>query len=158
VTHKTTGIVGIPVHHSAKNELTALYEKLQYSLQRLPATSTYRTGTEALVKERLDILKQTEDLEVIEKQIGLGQMEELILQAKSELQLVDILEEDKVWDLNGSLGNLWQLTLHQGNGKAIHERNKLTELVCNTFAFLMSEIGRVVFEISSVENRYQSLI
>jgi NADH dehydrogenase (ubiquinone) 1 alpha subcomplex subunit 5 len=131
ITHKTTGIVGIPVHHSAKKELTFLYEKLQYSLQRLPATSTYRTGTEALVKERLDILKQTEDLEAIERQIGLGQMEELILQAKSELKLVDILEADKVSETNDSLGNLWQSILHLGNGKGIRGLNKIPIL----FAF-----------------------
>jgi NADH dehydrogenase (ubiquinone) 1 alpha subcomplex subunit 5 len=73
-----------------------LYERIQHSLLRFPSTSAYRTGTEALVQQKVEIMNKTDDLGAIEAEIGLGQMEELISQAENELKLIRKLEEDQV--------------------------------------------------------------
>ncbi|KAI8902768.1 ETC complex I subunit conserved region-domain-containing protein [Globomyces pollinis-pini] len=94
---KTTGIVGIPVHLNARPELISLYQRINHNIQRIPATSAYRKGTEALVKERLDIVEKTESIEEIEQKIGLGQIEELLLAAEDEIKLIDVIAADESW-------------------------------------------------------------
>ncbi|KAJ3276072.1 ndufa5, NADH-ubiquinone oxidoreductase subunit [Terramyces sp. JEL0728] len=95
---RTTGLVGLPVHHSAKPELLSLYSRITHSLQRFPESSVYRQGTLALFNKRIEFIEKTEDLKKIEDEFQLGQMEELIEQAQEELKLIKIMEENKPWE------------------------------------------------------------
>lgn len=65
-------------------------------MKRLPETSTYRVSVESATKQKLDIVESTEDLDLIEKTINDGQLEQLIEQAKAEIKLISKMEEWKV--------------------------------------------------------------
>ena len=55
----------------------------------IPETAQYRVSVEMLTKQRLDVVSK-EDISPaqMEEEIGAGQLEELILQAKDELSLI----------------------------------------------------------------------
>lgn len=54
--------------------------------------SSYRINTEKIIKHRQRVVDASQgDYEVIEAQIGCGQAEELIEQAKDELELIPVL-------------------------------------------------------------------
>ena len=46
-----------------------------------------RKHTESLINERVAIMKQSSSIEEAEKRIGMGQIEEVIIQAENELML-----------------------------------------------------------------------
>ncbi|KAJ3259164.1 hypothetical protein HK103_002811 [Boothiomyces macroporosus] len=100
---RTTGIVGLPVHHSARPELLSLYSRITHSLQRFPESSAYRQGTLSLFNKRIAFIEKTEDLKKIEDEFHLGQMEELIEQAKEELKLISMMEANKFTGNNVNL-------------------------------------------------------
>lgn len=59
--------------------------------KNLPDNSTYRQSVEALTQHRLAIVEAAEPsnaVEQVEQEIGQGQIEEVIVAAKSELGLV----------------------------------------------------------------------
>lgn len=64
----------------------------------LPATSPYRQSVEALTQHRLAIVEaaeQTNAVDKVEKEINQGQIEEVIVAAKNELNLVAKMVEWK---------------------------------------------------------------
>lgn len=93
-------------------------------LDKMPKEYTYRKETEKLVKDRLKIVKevmlglvqrnnnlsiyyvsflikhilQNIDVQAIEKKIGCGQVEELIIQAKNEMSLSEKILVWKPWE------------------------------------------------------------
>jgi hypothetical protein len=77
----TTGLVGLKVVPNAHSELFKLQQRIIHNLQRLPP-STFVTSTTNLYVKRQELLNGD-----IEKELGF-QMEELIEQAKSELELI----------------------------------------------------------------------
>jgi NADH dehydrogenase (ubiquinone) 1 alpha subcomplex subunit 5 len=89
--------VGLNAHPQPKPALLALYSRLLISLSRLPSC-TYKQSTEALVKQRMDILAKYEQVSEIESQINCGQIEELIIQAENELKLSELMAEWKPWE------------------------------------------------------------
>ena len=80
-----------------------MYHRIIHSLQRFPESSIYRTSTEALTKQRLNIVDAEgvgngpQDISSIETKIGGGQIEELIKQAEAELSLIKTMESAKVF-------------------------------------------------------------
>jgi NADH dehydrogenase (ubiquinone) 1 alpha subcomplex subunit 5 len=72
--NKTTTIVGLEVNPNARNDLIALYKKINNHLERLPATSEYRKNTSKFINEKLDILLNNQDVKAIEDKIALGQV------------------------------------------------------------------------------------
>ncbi|KAL1525409.1 hypothetical protein AB1Y20_020268 [Prymnesium parvum] len=93
-----TGIVGLEVEPNAKEILTSLYTKTLQELNKIPPTAEYRKSVEQMTKERLDIVKGTDDLASIEAAIAGGQVEQLIQQAKDELGLIPTLLSARVFD------------------------------------------------------------
>ena len=64
----------------------------------VPHQASYRINTEKIVKHRLALIeKHANDYEAAEEAIGCGQVEELIEQARDELDLIPVLLETKCW-------------------------------------------------------------
>ncbi|XP_023026683.1 NADH dehydrogenase (ubiquinone) subunit ND-13B [Leptinotarsa decemlineata] len=98
ITKLTTGLTGLAVAQNPHHTLGILYGKLLRTLQKMPESAAYRKHTEAIVNERSQILKSTSNLEIIEKQIGCGQIEEVIVQAENELILARKMLVWKPWE------------------------------------------------------------
>ncbi|KAG0748586.1 hypothetical protein G6F57_002170 [Rhizopus arrhizus] len=98
ITKPTTGIAGVRVSPNPRPQLIQTYNQTLEALSRLPTTAVYRQATEALTQHRLSIVESTENIDEIEAKIDVGQIEEIILQAKDELNLVGKMEEWKAWE------------------------------------------------------------
>lgn len=77
------------------NPIPALAETYRSTLslvqKSLPTTSSYRKSVEALTQQRLAIVEAAEPanaIDKVEKEIDQGQIEEVIIAAKNELNLV----------------------------------------------------------------------
>ncbi|KAJ1679020.1 hypothetical protein EV182_002893 [Spiromyces aspiralis] len=96
---KTTGIWGIPVVENPRPQLIALYnETLKLIKDKIPETAVYRQSVEAITRHRLNVVEKHEDVETIESLLNGGQIEELIMAAKDELELVAKVAEWKAWE------------------------------------------------------------
>ncbi|CAH2070198.1 unnamed protein product [Thlaspi arvense] len=85
---QTTGIVGLDVVPNARAVLIDLYTKTLKEIQAVPEDEGYRKAVESFTRHRLNVCKEEEDWEVIEKRLGCGQVEELIEEAQDELTLI----------------------------------------------------------------------
>lgn len=94
----TTGLVGLEINSKARMDLIQLYNQTLKEIQVIPKDAHYRLSVEQITNYRLKVVESTEDEAVIEKDIGGGQLEELIEQAKDELHLIPIYFEDKLWE------------------------------------------------------------
>lgn len=95
---KTTGLTGLAVAKTPHHTLEVLYNKILRALQKMPENASYRKYTEQIVCERAQVLKANSDLVEIEKKIGCGQVEELIVQAENELILARKMLTWKPWE------------------------------------------------------------
>lgn len=93
-----TGLTGIRQHPDPRPALLALYEATLVELEDIPASAVYRQATEALTKARMAVVEKEEVVAKIEQQIGCGLIEEVIIQADEELQLVKQMKDWKVWE------------------------------------------------------------
>lgn len=95
---KATGLTGLTVSATPHHTLGTLYSKILRSLEKMPANAAYRKYTEEIIKERAGVLKNTQDVEEVEKKISCGQVEELIVQAENELLLSRKMLNWKPWE------------------------------------------------------------
>lgn len=95
---KTTGLTGLAVAKNPHHILGVLYGKILRALQKMPEEAAYRKYTEEIICERAQVLKQNSSAEAVEKQIGCGQVEELIVQAENELVLARKMLNWKPWE------------------------------------------------------------
>ena len=95
---KTTGLTGLYVSSNPQYTLTTLYTKIIATLEKMPATAAYRKHTEKLVNERMEVVKNTPQIDHIESKINGGQVEELIIQAENELVLARRMLQWKPWE------------------------------------------------------------
>merc|ERR1711874_673757 len=79
VAKNTTGLTGLPV-------------------AKMPGDYAYRKNTEQLIMDRAAVVKSTQDVLEMEKKIGCGQIEEVIVQAENELVLARTILECKAWE------------------------------------------------------------
>lgn len=85
---ETTGIVGLDVVPNAREVLINLYSKTLEEIKGVPEDEGYRKAVESFTRHRLNVCKEEEDWETIEKRLGCGQVEELIEEAQDELKLI----------------------------------------------------------------------
>ncbi|KAF8973962.1 Ndufa5, NADH-ubiquinone oxidoreductase subunit [Flammula alnicola] len=96
---RTTGIHGLQVHGDPLPELVKTYESTLSALSAIPQTSVYRQGVEALVRNKLNIVKNANgDIVAAEKQLNEGQIEESLDIASDELSLAAKMVEWKAWE------------------------------------------------------------
>ncbi|XP_022918031.1 NADH dehydrogenase [ubiquinone] 1 alpha subcomplex subunit 5 [Onthophagus taurus] len=95
---RTTGLTGLAVAANPHHTLGVLYGKILRAIQKMPENAAYRKHTEQIVKERSEVLKCVKDVATIERQIGCGQVEELIVQAENELILARKMLAWKPWE------------------------------------------------------------
>ncbi|XP_064119997.1 NADH dehydrogenase [ubiquinone] 1 alpha subcomplex subunit 5-like [Macrobrachium nipponense] len=93
-----TGIAGLAVATNPHHTLGVLYGKILRCLQKMPADSSYRKYTEQIVTERHNLVKTEPDVAKLEQAINCGQIEEVIVQASSELSLARKMLEWKPWE------------------------------------------------------------
>merc|ERR1711941_204501 len=93
-----TGLTGMKVAKNPTHTLGVLYSKNLRALAKMPLDYPYRKNTESLINERVSILKQSNTIEEAEKKIGMGQIEEVIIQAENELMLARNILEWKSWE------------------------------------------------------------
>jgi len=96
---ETTGIVGLEVVPNAREVLISLYNKTLNEIKIIPENVPYRRHVEAFTNHRMKVCREEEDWETIEKRIACGQVEELIEDAESELQLIPKMAEWKPWEV-----------------------------------------------------------
>eukprot|EP00924_Labyrinthula_sp_SR-Ha-C_P006904 maker-scaffold_8-snap-gene-4.3-mRNA-1 protein AED:0.19 eAED:0.19 QI:63/1/1/1/1/1/3/30/118 len=84
----STGIVGIEVVPNAREILIDLYKKTLEEIKTVPQGSDYRTSIEQITSYRLSVVEKESDIFKIEDEISCGQVEELIIQAEEELDLI----------------------------------------------------------------------
>lgn len=94
----TTGLTGMIVAPNPHHTLTVLYGKILRAVQKMPETAAYRKYTEEIVKARAQVVADTPDITSIEKKIGCGQAEELIVQAENELILARKMLTWRPWE------------------------------------------------------------
>ncbi|XP_055911030.1 NADH dehydrogenase [ubiquinone] 1 alpha subcomplex subunit 5 [Eupeodes corollae] len=94
----STGLTGLAVCHNPHHVLSVLYGKIQRALTKMPSDAAYRKYTEKIVTERANLVNSTKDIPALEKAIGCGQVEELIVQAENELILARKMLGWKPWE------------------------------------------------------------
>ncbi|KAH0616555.1 hypothetical protein JD844_027751 [Phrynosoma platyrhinos] len=95
---KTTGLVGLAVCETPHDRLRILYTKILAALDTIPREAAYRKYTEKIVNERFDMVKTEPNVEKLENKINCGQIEEVILQAESELTLARKMAQWRAWE------------------------------------------------------------
>ncbi|XP_053107605.1 NADH dehydrogenase [ubiquinone] 1 alpha subcomplex subunit 5 [Hemicordylus capensis] len=98
VLKKTTGLVGLAVSETPHDRLRILYSKILAALQNIPRDAAYRKYTEKTINERFDMVKSEPDVQKLENKINSGQIEEVILQAESELMLARKMIRWRPWE------------------------------------------------------------
>ena len=93
-----TGLTGLNVAKNPTHTLGVLYSKNLRALAKMPLDYPYRKNTESIINERVAIMKQSNTIEEAEKKIGMGQIEEVIIQAENELVLSRRILEWKSWE------------------------------------------------------------
>ncbi|XP_068982020.1 NADH dehydrogenase [ubiquinone] 1 alpha subcomplex subunit 5 [Bombus flavifrons] len=98
VLKKSTNLTGLAVSVNPRVELRTLYDRILRLVSQMPEDYIYRKSMESLVKERTDIISQNERVSDIEEKIKQGQIEELIIHAKNELNLAQDMFQYKPWE------------------------------------------------------------
>lgn len=97
--HKqTTGLTGLFVDEYAHQNLLKEYGRLMKVLEQMPSHSSYRKYTEQLVKKRIALVQEEPDIVKLEEKIGMGQIEEVILQAKYEILAAKEILKSQAWE------------------------------------------------------------
>lgn len=86
-----THLTGLYRDERASEKLAALYRETLTALAALPADYYYRQSLEGTLKDRLSLLEGSSDRARAEAAIGEGLLEEVMEQARAELDLVQTM-------------------------------------------------------------------
>lgn len=64
-------------------ELTKWYGRILRGLEKMPETSAYRKYTQEIVQSRLAQVEAEKDVQKLEEKIGMGQIEEVVMQVRN---------------------------------------------------------------------------
>merc|ERR1711934_665588 len=93
----TTNLVGLEVVPNAPEVLVDLYGTTLEALKDIPASAEYRINVEKITNYRLKVVTDEPTIDAIESVMGL-QVEEMIDEAKDELELIPRMAEWKAWE------------------------------------------------------------
>eukprot|EP00484_Ammonia_sp_Unknown_P009514 CAMPEP_0197077086 /NCGR_PEP_ID=MMETSP1384-20130603/212440_1 /TAXON_ID=29189 /ORGANISM="Ammonia sp." /LENGTH=200 /DNA_ID=CAMNT_0042515945 /DNA_START=24 /DNA_END=626 /DNA_ORIENTATION=+ len=88
-----------PVVRNARQVLIQLYRKILEDVKQAPVTSAYRQNVEGVTKWRLAVCEATHSHKEIEMAMEAGIVEEIIDQAKMELELVPFVINRRPWEV-----------------------------------------------------------
>lgn len=94
----TTGLTGLKIAEEPHKKLMNLYERTLRVLNKMPVDAGYRVNTEAVVKNRLQLVQAEKDVIALETKINCGKIEEVIRQAERELHLARNMLQYKPWE------------------------------------------------------------
>ena len=97
---KTTGLVGLPVMNDPINTYANLCDQVLEKIQFVPENAAYRTVVEEMYKHRKKVTISGKTVSEIEETIAAGQIEELAVQARDELELIPKMREWKPWEFS----------------------------------------------------------
>jgi ETC complex I subunit conserved region len=86
-----------PLPLPATQTLADLYGQTLAVVSDLPASAAYRVNVETLTRHRLAVVEGSEDNAAVEAKLGIGQIEEVIEQAKDELDLIPHMAKWQPW-------------------------------------------------------------
>lgn len=78
--------------------LNMFYNMTLKYLAEMPAGAAYRQSTEKLTQQRLALVKSEQDIGRLEQQINCGQIEEVLIQARNELELAKKMVKWRAWE------------------------------------------------------------
>uniref|UniRef100_UPI001CB92BC4 probable NADH dehydrogenase [ubiquinone] 1 alpha subcomplex subunit 5, mitochondrial n=1 Tax=Erigeron canadensis TaxID=72917 RepID=UPI001CB92BC4 len=78
-------------------ELIRIYKRTMEEIKSLPEQEGYRKAVEATTRKRLEICLEEQDPEAIEKRIGCGKFEEVVMDAKFEFKVACNLHHWDPW-------------------------------------------------------------
>jgi len=116
----TTGIAGLPVHSRPLPELKLIYAETLEALAQLPAGTAYRQAAEAITRHRLELVERSSAqhggdeseraVEAVERELALGQIEEIVDMADGELELARKFLVWRPWEelVEKPAANQWQ--------------------------------------------------
>ena len=96
----TTGLVGLPVMNDPINTYANLCDQVLEKIQFVPENAAYRTIVEEMYKHRKKVTLSGKTVSEIEETIAAGQIEELAVQARDELELIPKMREWKPWEFS----------------------------------------------------------
>ncbi|CAM9492363.1 unnamed protein product [Ascophyllum nodosum] len=94
----STGLVGLAVDVHARANFIAVQKQILDKIKMIPDHAQYRKDVEAISNYRLKVATENEDEEKIEDIVDNGQLEELILDGKRELELIEKYSEWRLWE------------------------------------------------------------
>lgn len=94
----TTNLTRLAVAKNPHHLLGVFYSKSLRALAKMPTDYAYRKHTEQILLERAEMVKKFKDVSELEKNIGCGQIEEVVIQAENELKLTRKILEWKSWE------------------------------------------------------------
>ncbi|KAG9050259.1 hypothetical protein FS837_006700 [Tulasnella sp. UAMH 9824] len=98
-TKQTTGLFGIPVHADPLPALQQTYKQTLNMLGSIPSNSVYRQSVEASIAHKLGVIESAKgDVAAVENQLDEGQIEQVLMAAEDELNLVGKMIEWKPWE------------------------------------------------------------
>mmetsp|Transcript_48001 Transcript_48001/g.138227 ORF Transcript_48001/g.138227 Transcript_48001/m.138227 type:complete len:162 (-) Transcript_48001:89-574(-) len=97
----STGIVGLPADPDAVQNIIVHYQALldRMAASDLPETSQYRVDVETIANYRIKVAKENpDDPDLVEDLCQCGQVEELVEQAKDEMEVLEMYLKERVWE------------------------------------------------------------
>ncbi|GMI28595.1 hypothetical protein TrRE_jg8928 [Triparma retinervis] len=99
VTKTTTGLVGLPVHPDPIPALIAANKAVLSALSDIPADAGYRVNATKVANFRIAAAESSNgDISAVEKAVECGQIEELIVQAEDEMEVVEMYVRERLWE------------------------------------------------------------
>ena len=99
---RTMAQVGLDVDQNAVANIIKYNQDLldKMAASDMPDTATYRQNVTAIANYRIDVCNQfPDDPEKVEEMCNMGQVEELVVQAKDEMTVLDMYLEKRYWEM-----------------------------------------------------------
>ena len=88
--------------HDSVGKIIAKYQALldRMSASDMPDTAQYRVDVEKIARYRIKIaMEHPEDPDMVEELCQCGQVEELVVQAEEEMNVLDMYLKSRMWEL-----------------------------------------------------------
>jgi NADH dehydrogenase (ubiquinone) 1 alpha subcomplex subunit 5 len=93
--------VGLPVDKDALSNIVVHYQALldRMAASDLPETAQYRVDIEKIANYRIKVAQENpDDSDLVEDLCQCGQVEELVEQAKDEMEVLDMYLKERLWE------------------------------------------------------------